>query len=76
MIISTRKLLHIALILPGRQCQRNNAADVHVRAVDVHIELELFSNGLDIPETFLIVGTCATNPDLDLVLDQCRGEFS
>lgn len=42
---------------------------MHVWAVNVYVQLQLLSDGLDVPETFLIVGTGTTNPYLDLVLD-------
>lgn len=49
---------------------------MHVGAVHVHVELEFLADGLDVLEAFLVIGACAANPDLDLVLIQGRGEFS
>jgi len=46
-----------------------------LRSVDVHIQLQLLSSRLDVLETLLVVRTCTTNPDLNIVLDQDRGEF-
>jgi len=67
-----RELLDCPLILTWYQRQRHNAADMHIRAIYVHIELELLANSLDVFQPFLIIWTCAANPDLCLVLDQSR----
>lgn len=42
----------------------------------MHVQFELFANGFDVLETFLKVGTCATNPDLHIVLDEGRRKLS
>ena len=39
----------------------------------MHIQLQLFADALDVPKTFLVVGTSATDPDLDLVFDEGGG---
>ena len=49
---------------------------MHIWTIDVHVQFEFFADGLDVLQSFLEVGTCATDPDGGLVLDQCRGEFS
>ena len=49
---------------------------MHLRAEDVHVEAELLADGLDVLETFLVVGACATNPDLDLVLVELASDFA
>jgi hypothetical protein len=41
---------------------------VHLGTEDVHVELELLADVLDIFETFLVVGTSSADPDLNLVL--------
>lgn len=41
----------------------------------MHVELELFANGLDILQSFLVIGTCAANPDGSLVLNQRWGKL-
>lgn len=41
----------------------------------MHVQLEFLADGLDILQTLLIVGTCSTNPDRGLVLNQCGCEF-
>lgn len=72
MMILMSKFLYRSLVFAWNQGQRHNAAHMHVRTVDVHIELELFSDSLDILQPFLIIRSCAANPDLGLVLDQSR----
>lgn len=57
------------------QSQWNNTADVHVRAVDVHVQLELLTNCFDVLQAFLVIGSCAAYPDGDLVLNQGRCKF-
>lgn len=42
----------------------------------MHVEAELLSDGLDVLETFLVVGSCATDPDLDLVLVEQRSDLA
>ena len=68
------KLLDLSL-LPG-QCQRHNPTDVHIRPVNVHVQFELFADGLDVLEAFLEVGTRAADPDLNFVFDESGGEFA
>lgn len=62
-------------LLPS-QCQGHNSTDVHIWAVNVHVQFELFADGLDVLEAFLEVGTCAADPDLNFVLDESWGELS
>lgn len=71
------KLLDLSqLPSPRGQRQWHNPADMHVRSVDVHIEFELRSHGFDVLEALLEVGACATDPDLDFVLDESGREFT
>lgn len=49
---------------------------MHLGAVDVHVEAKLDTNGLDVLETLLVVGTGAADPDLDLVLDENGGDLA
>lgn len=49
---------------------------MHLGSVNVHVELQLVANGFDVLETLLIVGAGATDPDLDVVFDEDRGDFS
>lgn len=58
------------MVLTGHESQGHNTGDVHLRAKDVHVEAQLASDGLDVLETFLVVGAGAANPDLHLVLDE------
>ena len=57
------------------QSQWHNTADVHVRAVDVHVELELLTNSFDVLQAFLIIGSGAAYPDGDFMLNQGWCEF-
>ena len=41
---------------------------MHLWAIHVHVESELLTYALDVLETFLVVGACTTDPDLDVVL--------
>ena len=60
-----------AVVHPARhKRQRHDARDVHLRAKDVHAQAKLFPNGLDVPQTFLVIGAGTTDPDLYLVLDE------
>lgn len=56
--------------------QRNDTTDVHLRAVDVHVKTQLNTGGLDVLETLLVVRTGTADPDLDLVLDEDRGDIT
>jgi hypothetical protein len=64
------ELLDALVVLAGDKRERDDTRDVHLRAEDVHVEAELDADGLDVLETLLVVGTGATDPDLDLVLDE------
>ena len=70
------KLLNRVVHLAGNQCQWHNSGDVHLRAENVHVEVQLFADGLDVLETFLVVGTRATDPNLDVVLVEKRCDFA
>jgi len=73
---STLKFLDAVIHLAWRKCKRNDARDVHLWAENVHVQLELASDGLDVLETFLVVGSGTTNPDLHLVFNEEWGDFS
>lgn len=74
---SETKFLDSAEIsLPRREGQGHDTANVHLGPVNVHVELQLVANGFDVLETLLIVGAGATDPDLDVVFDEDRGDFS
>ena len=62
----TTELLDIRLLTAKRK--RDDTADMHIRAIDVHIKVQFLTSSLDVPETFLEVRTSTTDPDLDLVL--------
>jgi len=64
------EFLDIALVLAREQRQGHDTTDVHLRPVNMHIQLQLLADALDVSETFLVVGTSAAHPDLDLVLDK------
>lgn len=42
---------------------------MHVRSVDVHVELQLLADRLDVLQSLLVVGSGTSDPDLDLVLN-------
>jgi len=64
------------VVLARNKRKRDDTGDVHLRAEDVHVEAELDADGLDVLETLLVVGAGATDPDLDLVLDQKRSDLT
>ena len=68
------ELLNLGFL--SSQCQRHNATDMHIWPIDVHVKLKLLTDGFDVLETFLVVGACAADPDLDLVLDESGGKIS
>jgi hypothetical protein len=72
----TLELLDAGVVLAGDERKRDDTRDVHLRAEDVHVEAELDADGLDVLETFLVVRTGATDPDLDLVLDDERSDLA
>ena len=76
-LLLTSNLIHEFFDMSSLACQRQwyNTADVHIRAVHVHIQLELLTNSFDVLQAFLVIGSCAANPDGDLVLDQGRCKF-
>ena len=72
----TFKLLDAVIPFPRDERQRHNARDVHLRPKNVHAEIELLTHSLDILETFLIVRSCASDPDFDVVLVEQRSNFA
>ena len=72
----TLELLDAGVVLARNERKRDNAGNVHLRAENVHVEAELDADGLDVLETFLVVGTGAADPDLDLVLDEERSDLA
>ena len=56
----------------AKQGKWHDTANMHFRAIDVHVELQLFTRGFDIFKTFLVVGSSSTHPDLSLVLIEFR----
>src|SRR5271156_6078283 len=62
------KLRYRALLPQERE--RHNTADVHLWAIDVHVQLELLAHRLDVLQPLLVVRARAAHPDLDLVLDE------
>lgn len=49
---------------------------MHLGSVDVHVEAKLDTDGLDVLETLLVVGTGTADPDLDLVLVEDGGDLA
>ena len=70
------KLFDLALVSSWDECERDDSTDVHLWAKHVHVQFKLLADGLDVFETFLVVGTGATDPDLDFVLDEGRGHLA
>ena len=42
----------------------------------MHVQAKLNTDRLDVLETFLVVGTGATDPDVDVVLDEERCDLT
>jgi hypothetical protein len=70
------ELLDIGSELAGDKGKRDDTRDVHLRTKDVHVELELLTDGLDVLETLLVVGASTADPDLDVVLDKERSDLT
>ena len=49
---------------------------MHVWTIDVHVELKLLTNILNVLESFLVVWPGSTDPNLDLVLVKQRCDFT
>lgn len=48
---------------------------MHLGTVDVHVKAKLLTNGLNVLQTLLVVGTSTADPDLDLVLVEGSGDL-
>lgn len=73
----TRPLLELALLpLAGDESKGDDTRDVHLGTEDLALETELLYGGLDVLETLLVVGTSTADPDLDVVLDEERGNLA
>ena len=70
------ELLDVGSVLAGDEGKGDDTGDVHLRAEDVHVELKLLADGLDVLETLLVVGASAADPDLDVVLDEERSNLT
>ena len=70
------ELLDALVVLAGDKRKRDDTGDVHLGTKDVHVELELLTDGLDVLETFLVVGASTADPDLDVVLDEERSDLA
>lgn len=70
------ELLDVVGVLAGDEGKRDDTGNVHLGTEDVHVELELLADCLDVLETFLVVGTSTTDPDLDVVLDEERSDLA
>lgn len=67
----------ISILSSPRSCRSTyDTRDVHLWAVNLHVELELLSHVLDVLETLLEIGSGTTNPDLYVVLDEDLGKLS
>jgi len=72
----TLPLLDAVVHLAWHEGKRDDTGDVHLGTKDVHVELELVASGLDVLQTFLVVGTGTADPDLDFVLLEERGDLA
>jgi len=70
------KFLHVAFVFARKKCQWHDTTDMHLRAIYMHIQLQLCTNGLDVLETLLIIGSCTTNPDLHFMFDKSTRDFA
>ena len=64
------------MVLARDKRTRDDTRDVHLGTENVHVEAELDADGLDVLEALLVVGTGAADPDLDVVLDEERGDLA
>ena len=72
----TLKLLDAVVVLAWDKSKWHDTRHVHLWAEYVHVEVKLLADGLDVLETFLVVGTCSADPDLDLVLVEKRCDLT
>lgn len=72
----TIKLLDAVIHLAWDQREWHNTGNVHFWAENVHAEIQLLADCLDVLETFLVVGTGTADPDLDLVLVEEGSDFA
>ena len=49
---------------------------MHIGAKDVHVQLQLLANRLDILKALLVVRTCTSYPDLDLMFNKSARDLS
>jgi hypothetical protein len=70
------ELLDVRGELAGDEGKRDDTRNVHLGTEDVHVELELLTDGLDVLETLLVVRASTADPDLDVVLDKERGDLT
>jgi hypothetical protein len=68
------EFLDVALL--ALEGERDDTGNVHLGAVDVHVQTELDTNRLDVLQTLLVVGAGTADPDLDLVLDEDGGDLA
>lgn len=72
----TLELFDALVVLARNKRKWDNTRHVHLGAENMAVQVELLEHGLDVLETFLVVGTCTTHPDLDLVLVEKRCHFT
>ena len=49
---------------------------MHLRTINMHVELELLADALNVLQSLLVIRPGTTNPDLRLVFVQGRGDFT
>ena len=65
----------MTVVFAGHQGHGHDSADVHIGAVNMHVQLQLLTHSFDVLEALLVVGSCAANPYLDFVLVHDGGKF-
>jgi hypothetical protein len=73
---SYAEFFNVRIVLARYQCHWYNTAYMHLRAENMIVQLELFAGSLDILQTLLVVRACSAYPNLDLVLDESRRDFT
>ena len=72
----TLKLPDAVVHLARYKREWHDTRDVHLWAKDMHVQPKLLTNILHVLETFLVVRSCTSNPDLDFVLIEERRDLA
>lgn len=71
----TAVLLNVSNVL-AKESHGHDTRNVALWSIDMHIQLQLLSNSLDVLQSLLVVGTSTTDPDLNLVLNEHGRKFT